>query len=272
MYRTATLIAVILVLTALAVSSWAYPSLNPWTGTGSLPTAELQKPGTADLAVDFHDDEIHDDYYDLGLDYNGVPIRLVYGVNHRLELGAGFVSDYSDTWRFAAKYQLQADESGSVAVGAFYSHADAFDYYWFDWYDYPDLISVPEMTEYNLYVARTFSVGKPQPEGVAHKITIGANWTMVSRDMSSWGDDYEDYEEGAFRLFASWQARYGRGSLAVDYQSGDTTIEAAPMWSAVTRYDISPTVKAEIGYGNSSGVLGSFDSRFFGGLCFTLGK
>lgn len=261
MNRIIALAAGVMLVAALAVSAWAQPSLHPWTGTGNLPTAELAKPGSITLAQDL----VRDDSEFVDNDEDLMVTRLVLGINDRLEMGVSYGDEYSESLGLAAKYQIKSDESGSIAVGALYSSTAPYEIYYGGWYE--DYFSVAREKAFQVYAARTFPIGKPQAGGVALRATVGANWTRLryNYDQYAFGSDSD-----GFRLFASWQAEYGRGSLAVDYQSTEDSLDQSPMWSAVVRYDASSRLKLQMGYGNAYGFRGADGSRFFSGICYTV--
>lgn len=273
MYRFITCVAVVLLITALTAPVGAYPSLTPWTGTGNLPTAEVQESGSVALAVDFLPNK-STYYQDLKairepetISEDVLPARLVWGVNDKLEVGAGYQDEFSSKWLFATKYQIESDDSGSIAVGALYSQTDEFAYSSYA-YRLPGLI-VPDEEMFQLYVARTFPLGKTVAGKSKLNATIGANWTTRSWESNEFTDGYED---NAVRLFASLQAKYGKTLFAFDYQSSHGITEESPMWSMVGRYDISPRLTGQMGYSNAIGWPIGGQNRFFAGVCYTLGK
>ena len=104
-------------LAALACAAYAYPTLGGPTGLVTVPDATVVPTGQLQIAVD---------WWNLESDDAIIPLRLLYGVNDSLELGATFTTSEAtgsdDVWSINAKFvtPLQLADS-TMAVGASYA-------------------------------------------------------------------------------------------------------------------------------------------------------
>ena len=249
MKQLAAHIAGLAALTALATSAWAYPSLNGLTGGGNLPTAEVAPAQTLTLALDLEDLEGRKAAQSW---------RALYGANDRFEASANFVQTERQTWGLDAKYVL----CPGTAVGTLFGTTSSLtlEPRKITPGPGPGTIVLPRTNTYQLFALHTFNL-TPSEAGLGLALTLGANWTS----MAATGID-----ESAFRGFAVLQAKMGKVSIVGDYQTKDEDMESDAMWSAVARYQFSPQLGAEAGWSNSMGVLGSSDSRFFGGISYRM--
>jgi hypothetical protein len=252
MKRFAAYLAGIAAITALAASAWAYPTLNGPTGTGNLPTAEIATPQTTTLALDLVNtsSDVADSW------------RLLYGANDRFEASANYVKTQRNTWGVNAKYLV----SPGTAVGGLFGTTSEFTMSILPFATAgrdivlpPLTFTLPRTNTYQLYAVHTFDLMKPEAGRLGLAASIGANWTSMTAT---------GINESAIRGFACLEAKYGKATIAADYQTKDDEMESNAMWSAVGRYDISSRLAAQAGFGNMMGVLGNSTNRFFGGLSY----
>lgn len=260
MQRFVLSVAVLLTLIALATSAWAYPSLNGTTGTGNLPTAEVTKANATTLAFDSVQTSSTD----------AKSWRLINGSNDHFEWGGNLVSTQRTTWGLNAKYLASVKETGNTAVGALFGTTSEFTILPIeepvqagtrDAVGPPSGSTLPRTNTYQLYAVHGF---KLMAAGSGHPgltVNLGANWTAMSA---------VGINSDGLRGFASMQATVGKSTLAVDYQTKSDRLDHDAMWSAVLRQSLGNRGLAEVGYGNSLGVLGGSSNRFFAGVGFEL--
>jgi len=252
MCKVSRCLGIALALAAMVAPAWAATSLLGPSGTGTLPTAEIAATGTLTVAGDY-----------LDTDDTTTVWRAVYGFGERLEVSAAFVSTENDVLSASAKYMLKATENSQSAVGLVYATADGVG----------EVVeaastsraeggfatSTDTVHAYQVYAAHTMSLIPETDTSIGLIGTIGVNWTDITDT------------DGAFRGFASLEARRDAASLAAEFQTKNNDIEADPIFSFVARYKFANGFAAQAGWTNSFGLMGGDESRFFGGLSYTFG-
>lgn len=256
-------IAATLAIVLLALPTCASLSLNGPTGSANLPTGDIAAPGIT-IAYD-------------GLDTASSFVqswRMGYGISPKLELSGNYVATSRTTRGLSAKY-LVNEAIGKTAVGFASGTTSAFHITMRpiegDLLDTmappgppgpgpvgPPVMLVNRINTWQLYVAHTQPIvpaiaGRPALYG-----TIGVNYT----DMS--------FKSGVVRAFGALEAKFGATSVAIDYQSPNSTVESDSMASIVVRHSLKYGFGIEAGWTNSMGMLGSSASHFFGGANYCL--
>jgi len=227
---------------ALISAAQAYPTLTGPTGLATLPTAAIAATGQLQVAADYFNAE----------EWEGTvyPVRLLYGVNDSLEIGAAYWlnSDQSNAWGVNAKYLLPIKLADMPwAVGASYLN-------------FPDWSET--FTQVYFVGSKAFteaSAGMPGFNG-----TIGVNWTQ---------DDWDFGTDDAIRLYAGLEAIFANNlSVAGEFQTKNEDVDDNAIWSLVARYPFTPVLTGQVGVTNAFGPFGWFDdSHVFAGASYAFG-
>jgi len=108
---------------ALACAAYAYPTFTGQTGLISVPTAAVAPTGQIQVAADW--------FYTFADTDAIYPVRVLYGVNNQLEIGAAYMgmeSSSDHAWDINAKYVLPLTfGQAQWALGASYTDGDNID-------------------------------------------------------------------------------------------------------------------------------------------------
>ena len=220
---------------AFACAAYAYPTLTGPTGLANLPTAGIVGAGGFNVAVD---------YYDMDGE-EAIPIRLLYGLNDTVELGASYwMQDGVDAFMLNGKWVTPLTLLDMPwALGAQYMDFD------FDG------------TATQLYFVGTRPL---MEDDFALNGTFGLNWTSFSEEF---------IDDDAIRFFVGFDATFANNlMLALEYQTKSSDLDEDALWSLLARYPFTETITGQIGYTNGlGGVIGLDDSNLFAGVNFAWG-
>ena len=225
---------------AFACAAYAYPTLTGPTGLANLPTAGIVGAGGFNVAVD---------YYDMDGE-EAIPIRLLYGLNDTVELGASYwMQDGVDAFMLNAKWVTPLT---------------LLDMPWALGLQYADFDFDGTATQFYFVGTRPLLEGDDTMPAING--TFGVNWTMYEED-----DALDD--EDAFRFFLGFDATFANNlMLALEYQTKSSDLDEDALWSLLARYPFTETITGQIGYTNGfGGVIGLDDSNLFAGVNFAWG-
>lgn len=266
----------VLALALCAGAAWSYPTMQGATGIVVLPTADVAKNGTVNLAVDYQKvdtakalglssliyDEFTGEFIEVEADLGDTtvwPVRATVGLGGTAEFWGGYTflegDDFDgNNWNVGAKYAFmtEAKNGFDLAIGGSYGQTDL---------DFAD----DDLTTWSafLVLSKTFmpcTESQPSIRG-----TVGG----IYQDFS---DGFID--DSLFEPYLGLEVGYDQFQLGLEYRFEDEDIDTDAPFSAVLRYQFKENpLWLQIGWSNAILLngIGTDESEFFAGAGYSFG-
>ena len=233
----------VLCIVVLAISigaAFSYPSLLGPTGGAALPVANVIPAGQWNLAADFYN------HSGGGLDAS-IPIRVLYGLGNRVEIGAIYtLTDGDDSWGVNGKILTSSLLGGfNWSIGGVFERFNS------------------DSSAIQAYVVGTRVLIPGNENYPSIRGSIGLNWTLV---------DIFDDDANAFRPFFNVDLGFNTGTnVTAEYQFKNSDIDSDALASIVVRHMFTPRLSGQAGFTNAiGGIAGTNDFDLLVGINYKM--